>query len=258
MWFRKFVLISLFVTLIFSTFVETQNAMKKIIFFSITLFLCQLCFAQDTIVKYNGEQIRAKVTEINSTEIKFKKYDFLDGPTYVEKKSEIESIRYSTGLKEHFEKPKQNNSTSNQPDYYGGPVATNPGNKIYEVGSRYRYQYAMLGEREMQGILMQTNDKHIMGLVTQAKQAKGMQYIGFGGIACGIAAGYCLVQSMTRQQVYTSGYSTYRSNPNEKALQAGAALFAIVGIACPVASGVYKAKRSNYNRDAIKLYNQKY
>ena len=58
--------------------------------------------AQDVIIKRNGDDIEAKVLEILDSEIKYKKFNFLDGPTYTEKKSEILIIRYENGSKDIF------------------------------------------------------------------------------------------------------------------------------------------------------------
>ena len=64
--------------------------------------------AQDVITKRNGDDIEAKVLEVLDSEIKYKKFNFLDGPTYTEKKSEILLIRYENGSKDIFvEEPKK-------------------------------------------------------------------------------------------------------------------------------------------------------
>ena len=61
--------------------------MKKIFLFCIIIFASINANAQDTIVKLSGDIILAKVSEITPTEIKYKRFDFQDGPTYVELKS---------------------------------------------------------------------------------------------------------------------------------------------------------------------------
>ena len=216
----------------------------------------QKIYSQDTIVKGNGDLILAKITEITVSEVKYKKINFLDGPTYVEKKSDIEMIKYSNGLKEHFEKQSSvssssnNNKQDNTVDYYGNPapiVHNNSDNKIYEFGSRYRYDNRIIGEREMQNMLMNTKDKNIMGLTENAKQAKGLQYIGFGGIIFGTAAFIFLVNS---------GLSSTAAQSSNSLKAAGAC--AIIAVSCPIASGIFRANRRRYNSDAINLYNQKY
>lgn len=58
--------------------------------------------AQDFITKKTGEDIKAKVTEVGRTEVKYKKYDNLDGPVYTIPVSEILVIRYENGTNDVF------------------------------------------------------------------------------------------------------------------------------------------------------------
>lgn len=59
-------------------------------------------FAQDLITKKSGEEIKAKILEVNPTEIKFKKSDNPDGSIFTMPKSEILTIRYSNGNKDIY------------------------------------------------------------------------------------------------------------------------------------------------------------
>lgn len=58
------------------------------------LFICLLnaVVAQDIIITKDNQQIKAKIMEIGTTEVKFKYFDAEDGPTIVLKKDEIKSI----------------------------------------------------------------------------------------------------------------------------------------------------------------------
>ena len=102
-----------------------KTTLSLVILFVLSI---QEFYSQDTIVKSNGDLIQAKITEITVSEVKYKKLNFQDGPTYVEKKSDIEMIKYSNGLKEHFEKQSSvsssgnNNKQDNTVDYYGNPA----------------------------------------------------------------------------------------------------------------------------------------
>jgi hypothetical protein len=61
--------------------------------------------AQDVIIKENGEEIQAKVIEVGTNEIKYKKFGNESGPTYTISKSELFLIKYANGTKEVIEKP---------------------------------------------------------------------------------------------------------------------------------------------------------
>jgi len=64
------------------------------------------CFAQDIIVTKDSKRIDAKVTEVNVDDIKYKRFDHLDGPTYTLPKNEIVTIVYQNGLIDTFETEK--------------------------------------------------------------------------------------------------------------------------------------------------------
>lgn len=58
--------------------------------------------AQDVIVKSDNTTIQSKITKVSDTEVEYKKWSNLDGPTYTIKKSEISSITYENGETENF------------------------------------------------------------------------------------------------------------------------------------------------------------
>ncbi|MBP5644232.1 MAG: hypothetical protein J6X10_08420 [Bacteroidales bacterium] len=77
---------------------------STIITFIVGLFiLSTVCAnAQDVIVKKDNSTILSKVTKISSTEIEYKKWTNLDGPTYIINKSDVVSINYQNGEIEKF------------------------------------------------------------------------------------------------------------------------------------------------------------
>lgn len=69
------------------------------------LIVCALCiygisYSQDNIVLKTGEEISAKVLEIGTSEIKYKKSSNPEGPTYSIAKSDVFMIKYENGTKE--------------------------------------------------------------------------------------------------------------------------------------------------------------
>ena len=56
--------------------------------------------AHDVITLRNGNEIKAKVTEITPSEIKYKRFDNLDGPTVVILKADVFAINYANGTRE--------------------------------------------------------------------------------------------------------------------------------------------------------------
>jgi len=56
--------------------------------------------SQDVITLKSGEEIKVKVEEISSSEIKYKRFDNLDGPTVVIEKAKVFAINYENGTRE--------------------------------------------------------------------------------------------------------------------------------------------------------------
>lgn len=54
----------------------------------------------DVLVFRDGAEIKGKVSEVGVSEIKYKRCDASDGPTYISKKSELFMIKYSNGTRE--------------------------------------------------------------------------------------------------------------------------------------------------------------
>lgn len=70
--------------------------------FMMTMFLSLAAYAQDVIVKKDGSTISAKVTEVIDTQVKYKKYTNLNGPTYTINKEEVKFINYENGDRDDF------------------------------------------------------------------------------------------------------------------------------------------------------------
>ena len=90
------------------------------------VFLCPMCsLAQDVIVKKDGSTILSKVTDISSTEIKYKKFSNQQGPTYTISTADVLSINYENGDKDTFG---GNSSTSvkEKSEENGGGFVVNP------------------------------------------------------------------------------------------------------------------------------------
>lgn len=77
--------------------------MKRIILILSSLLMCVATVsAQDIITKKNGEDIQAKVLEIDNNNVKYKLFDEPNGVTYTMPKAQILIIRYESGRNELF------------------------------------------------------------------------------------------------------------------------------------------------------------
>ena len=71
--------------------------------------------AQDLIILKDGNTIEAKVLEISPTEIRYKRFDHLDGPTIIIMAIDVLSIRYENGRTEIINNNTQSVITNTQP-----------------------------------------------------------------------------------------------------------------------------------------------
>lgn len=89
--------------------------MKTLATLFLLFFIVLASSAQDVIVKKNGDEVNAKVLEITTDAVKYKRTDNLEGPTISIYKNEVFMIKYANGTKETFQLNKIQNTT--QPTY---------------------------------------------------------------------------------------------------------------------------------------------
>jgi hypothetical protein len=76
------------------------------------IFLIILCLvgafnfsdAQDVLIMNNGTEMKVKVQELTVNEVKFKKWENIDGPLYTLLKNDVFMIKYENGTKDTFVK----------------------------------------------------------------------------------------------------------------------------------------------------------
>ena len=76
---------------------------RKKLMFVCLLFVTGLfhtyAYAQDVIALTNGKKFRAKIEEVTASEIKYRRFDDLEGPVKVRPKSDVFYIKYENGTK---------------------------------------------------------------------------------------------------------------------------------------------------------------
>jgi hypothetical protein len=84
--------------------------MKKSLLLLILLLNFARIHAQDIIILKSGDEIKSMVVEVLSDQIKYKKFENKQGPSYGIEKSKVFMIRYANGSKDVFN---QASSTQN-------------------------------------------------------------------------------------------------------------------------------------------------
>ena len=177
--------------------------MKKLILF----LLCGMSFLSvlaqdDIIVTRESEKINAVITEISETEVKYKKSDNPDGPTFVISTSKIASIIYKNGDVQTFQQTEQ---TTTSPKTTNGTVVTVreaedivfvPGQQITKSKrGKYYYGDIELDESLYKDFLKLTCSKAYKNYVN----GEGMQYLGslLTAVGLGFAIGAAFTKSET-------------------------------------------------------------
>ena len=126
--------------------------MKYILFF-ITFWSFSV-YSQDIITTKKGEDIVAKVLEVNVNEVKDKKYNNPQGPIYLLLKSDILLIRYENGTKDIFYE-EEKNITENITE-----ISSVQKDRITIVDNRYTINGKPLDNRTFKSILYQDTEAY--------------------------------------------------------------------------------------------------
>ncbi|MGZ3932032.1 MAG: hypothetical protein ACXVP0_11865 [Bacteroidia bacterium] len=175
--------------------------------------------AQDTIVKINGELIPAKITEVGTSTVTYKKMGFEDGPAFVMNKNEVLQIRYRSGRREEFA-PAVNSATAaiSSQTMATGASTTNPMSqnnpatgtkdnaqqkpvkglisdkyKIETDGKKFFVNGQKIGQKDVDRLLSRSTNPAVVAAAKTAKITKIFQKITkitsfpttiSGGVAC--------------------------------------------------------------------------
>lgn len=138
--------------------------------------------AQDIITFTNGDQVKAKILEITTTEVKYKKFDYLTGPTITVAKQDIFMVKYPNGDKEVF-------STSSNVKLNGSKASLSANEREIKAGTSFQIEllqtlsskvittgqqvaFRVKLDVEVDGKLVIKAGQELSGLITSSKQAK--------------------------------------------------------------------------------------
>jgi len=107
--------------------------MKKLLKILLIFTLCLISIntnAQDIITKKDGTDIKAKVIEMTTTVIKYKRFENQSGPVISVKKSDVLMVRYENGTKDVFEDIVSNKNKNTDEDNYKTEISKFGGKKV--------------------------------------------------------------------------------------------------------------------------------
>jgi hypothetical protein len=238
--------------------------------------------SQDTIYKTNGERLVAVVTEIGTNGITYKRFDFADGPTFIENKSNLTGIRFRNGQWQDFTQenianavelarkteynniPKDPTSTINStpPNNLSHgpstglsttnvqPASSSQKKNIECLNGKYTLNGQKIGKRELDRTLSRSkNPAVLLGLKT-AKTTKVLQKIvGITSIPSTIGGG------VTSLVTLTQFYQAYQKGNLTPAYYWNAGLSLVGTLTVPVTNKILKKKKNALYDKVIDLYN---
>ncbi len=159
---------------------------KVFIILAATLFSAVLANAQDIITKKTGEDIKAKVLEVTTNEVKYKFFDEPDGATYTIRQSEIALIRYESGRNEVFNQNNNSIAYSHRESVEG----LAPGMKYKELKNLYDYKDYVSEPGDRYNLALAGITSFLIPGVGQMIDGEVGRGIGFlcGNILCNVAA----------------------------------------------------------------------
>jgi len=206
--------------------------------------------AQDTLVKKNNERVVGKILEVNPDNVKYKRTDYLTGPTFTIEKKELKYILYSNGTKDSFENYVNTSS----------PLAFVPQQldlTIQPAGKYYYFQNKKITEQDMLDIAWKQQDKKIKLFVKKTEDLKiGRNCFLLAGIVTGTAGLLTFVGAFSpyKAAAYGTGIRSTRMAARSEFHATGRYLL-LGALTCEVVSYVFYIKEKHNAHLVVDLYN---
>ena len=234
--------------------------MKKLFFFYVLFLVSLVAKSQDIIIKKNGDEIKAKVLEIAVNEIKYKRYDFQDGPVYTIAKTDVILVRYENGMNEIINTSGNNSNATNnyQPatpqQQYTQVEPEKTSTKIEYVFGSYSQGGRYISKTRVIKLLTDTKDTEINRLLKKSRNKKNAGNI----IALSVGLPLIIVGTITTLSGVATSVNPDTYNPDGTGIITAGAVMAGTGIMIQFANIGFQTRSKKALNDAIAIYNKKY
>jgi hypothetical protein len=236
--------------------------MKKIVLIIAFVNLYANLFSQDSIHFVNNNIIAAKISEVGITDIKYHRFDNLDGPQYIVNKQDIRYIKFANGTVDSIRVEVAKPTTEPKLAYKNetvNPLETHADvPKIIIKRNRLVYNNRGLGETKLWMLIDNFPSKEgKMKLMTEyntMKKYKTKQYTaGFVGLGLALLSPFVggLVASEDAKTHPGSAYDKNRFSIVMGGFGTGIAL----GVIGSTMSTIFKAKRVKKRTEIAEMYN---
>ena len=220
------------------------------------LLVMLLCFvqlmlnAQDTIYKRSGDIIPARVIEINTKEISYRRENLPDGPLYILDKNEVKKIKYKTGAVDSF--TVYNDVKAKPEELKSAALVYTYNDQLLKARLKGTYVYHGATISDTKAMLFAEaknrtwKNPELQSEIMKVRKNKSLQYTSsFGGLGLGLL-------------MAGSGILYAVNNPLES--QGPPMILFASGIGAIVAGQIvsinFKIRRVKHSNKAVALYNQ--
>lgn len=204
--------------------------------------------SQDTLFMKNGAKIPTKILEITPTEVKYKKTDNPDGPTFTTLGSDINLIKYANGTIDSI-KVEPPVVAEKKAEKVSAPRPPDPHPAIYPSGPFFKYDGRHIKSKDAQSIMLKVNDPEINRYVKATKVSKAVGLVGFLAIPTFL---------------FGAGYSIYAFANNEGGLSSEKLSYGpgiasgVVAVASLGTAITFNVRKKHSMKKALNIYNEKY
>ena len=199
------------------------------------------CFAQDIIVTRDSKRIEAKVTEVNVDNVKYKIFDYQDGPVYTLQKSDIVTILYQNGLVETFASESSTPAQTPAQTVAPAQTAATTQTPAQKAPATVQTSGSVLSTADLKQ-RMAVNAPH---LYDRYKSASTLSGVGAGLTLGGVAVSVIGFAAADKDTVKEGGVTTtYLSGPGAGLFAAGI-VCSLVGTPLWIVGGVKKKRTRN-------------
>lgn len=218
--------------------------MKHLIIVCVLFSLSLSVKAQDTIIKRDGAKIVVKLTEVNPDNVRYKKFDYLDGPVFTLQKEEINYLAYSNGTKESFE--------NYVPPVIKGNISP-PDLSMQTTGKYYYYKERRISEPDMLAIAGKLKDPKLDLMIKKVEEKRFIQNVSLAtSVPLFLSGAYIYEKNRpirSRRRPPTQSSAKAQAQKNGEYLMLGA-------LACDVVSVSFMFDRRNHAHILVNAYNQ--
>ena len=212
------------------------------------VFLCGAALkGQDTLVKRNGDTLIIKLTEVNQNNIRYKLFDYPDGPIFTAPKEEIKLIIYQNGKRELFD----SYVSSTQVESAKGEDLS-----LFMGGKFFYYKERRIKEPDMLALVYKLNDKGLNAMGKKIERLRVGQNIATICAATFFAYGFYTFQVNNVKPVRNGGRTPVLTSANVEAQNRGKFLM-LGGLISGVVSVSLMFERKKHDRLIVDAYNQR-